>query len=101
MNPGTPRTVACLCLGAILATAAHSAERPIELRPGDGRELVQAICTSCHSLDYVLINSSFLSLEQWRTSVTKMRTTFGAPVSEEDAETVVRYLASRYGRPLP
>lgn len=98
-----PRRARALVLVALALTLAAppsgAGEQPIALRDGAGRELVQGICTSCHSLDYVLINSPFLTLEQWRASVTKMRTTFGAPLSAEDAETIAKYLASSYGRP--
>ncbi len=78
--------------------AAHASERPVALKPGEARELVKSRCTACHSLDYVLMNSPFLSPEQWQASVTKMRT-FGAPLTDDEARAVVAYLASSYGKP--
>ncbi len=83
-----------------LAPGAGAAERALELKPGDGRDLVASRCASCHSLDYVLINSPFLTAEQWQASVTKMRT-FGAPLSDDEARIVVAYLASSYGHTTP
>jgi mono/diheme cytochrome c family protein len=84
-------------LAGTLAVTAGAAERPITLKPGAGSELVASRCASCHSLDYVLINSPFLSEEQWRASVAKMRS-FGAPMTDEEARAIVGYLAAVYGR---
>ncbi len=94
------RTLAWALATTLLAPMprATAAEHSIVLKPGDGRELVASRCASCHSLDYVLINSPFLSAEQWQASVTKMRN-FGAPLSDEEARAVVAYLAAAYGRP--
>jgi mono/diheme cytochrome c family protein len=92
-------------IGAIAVAAAISAplrsvaaERPISLQSAAGRELVESQCSACHSLDYVLMNSPFLSTEQWQASVAKMRT-FGAPLSDDDARAIVTYLAGAYGKP--
>jgi len=35
--------------------------------------------------------------KQWESVVTKMVKVFGAPVSEQDAKTIVEYLATQYG----
>jgi mono/diheme cytochrome c family protein len=93
-------TVATLAgtLAGTLAATAGAAERPITLKPGAGSELVASRCASCHSLDYVLINSPFLSQEQWQASVAKMRS-FGAPMTDDEARAIVGYLAGAYGRP--
>ncbi len=82
----------------VASSGARAAERPVTLKPGDARELVQSRCAACHSLDYVLMNSPFLSPEQWQASVTKM-CTFGAPLTDDEARAVVAYLASTYGKP--
>lgn len=95
-----PVATAALVLAAALVAPFLSvaAERPISLQSATGRELVESQCSACHSLDYVLMNSPFLSMEQWQASVAKMRT-FGAPLSDDDARAIVAYLAGAYGKP--
>jgi mono/diheme cytochrome c family protein len=89
---------AAVTLVAATFGTAGAAERAVVLKPGPGSDLVASRCASCHSLDYVLINSPFLSAQQWQASVTKMRS-FGAPLTDEEAQAVVAYLAAAYGRP--
>jgi mono/diheme cytochrome c family protein len=85
-------------LAAMLLTALPArAEQPVDILPGPGQELVQANCDGCHSLDYIRMNAPFLSADGWKAEVTKMRTAFGAPISEEDAAAIVKYLAATYG----
>ncbi len=38
------------------------------------------------------------TVQQWRAIVNKMIRVFGAPISESDAETIIRYLSTHYGR---
>jgi len=78
-------------------TAAAAEERPIELKPGAGLEAVEGNCGACHSLDYIPMNSPFLSAAGWSAEVTKMIKAFGAPISETDAKSNADYLARNYG----
>jgi mono/diheme cytochrome c family protein len=88
------------CLSALLlATTASAAESDVRLRPGAGRELVQANCAACHSLDYIQMNSPFLDREGWQKSVDKMIKVMGAPIRPEDVAPIVAYLATAYGKP--
>jgi hypothetical protein len=36
------------------------------LKPAEGVEIVQQNCISCHSLDYIHMNSPFLDEKGWR-----------------------------------
>ncbi|MDQ2961941.1 MAG: cytochrome c [Pseudomonadota bacterium] len=74
-------------------------ERRLELKDGPGRAQVEANCGSCHSLDYVLMNSPFLDRNGWDASVTKMIKVFGAPIQPDDAKSIVDYLNTNYGKP--
>jgi mono/diheme cytochrome c family protein len=88
-----------LCAGPVLASAAD--ETSTVLAEGEGRERVQAMCSACHSLDYIVINSPFQDRTAWEKTVRKMVNVMGAPLTEEDIAVVVNYLASRYGeRPV-
>lgn len=80
-----------------LAAPALADEQPIELKPAPGVETVQGNCASCHSLDYVKMNSPFLNPTGWQAEVTKMIKTFGAPITDEDAKVIVEYLTTHYG----
>jgi sulfite dehydrogenase (cytochrome) subunit B len=83
---------------AVSAGVVVAQERRLELKDGPGRAQVEANCGSCHSLDYVLMNSPFLDRQGWDGSVTKMIKVFGAPITAEDAKAIVDYLNANYGK---
>ena len=56
---------------------------------------IKGICSSCH--DAGLIRSTEATKEEWREIVTRMNG-LDAGVSARDAEVLVDYLASKYGR---
>lgn len=60
--------------------------------------LLAARCVTCHSLDYV--TQQRLTAAQWERSVAKM-IRWGAPLDEEDAKTLVVFLAERWAPELP
>jgi hypothetical protein len=72
-------------------------EKSIRLRQAPGVDKVEAHCSACHSLDYVQMNSPFLTAAGWDAEVTKMINAFGAPIDEGDAKTIVDYLNKNYG----
>jgi mono/diheme cytochrome c family protein len=83
-----------LALGATIVVAA---EQQVELKPGPGRDKVEANCVACHSLDYIVGNSPFMTRQVWDAEVTKMIKAFGAPISDADAKVIVDYLVANYG----
>jgi cytochrome c5 len=89
-----------LCCAVLLAAAstALADESTLRLRDGPGRQLVEANCVMCHSLDYIPMNAPILDRKGWEGSVNKMIKVMGAPIGEEDARAIVDYLASRYGK---
>ena len=76
---------------------ALAGEAPIELKRATGLEKVEANCATCHSLDYIQMNSIFLSNAQWDAEVTKMIRVMGAPIEETDAKAIADYLKRNYG----
>ena len=95
------RTAASVVSLLVLGTAAAS-ERPVELKDGPGKALVVASCSTCHSLDYIPMNSPFLDRKGWAATVTKMMNAMGAPVAADDVPKIVEYLATYYGKePAP
>jgi len=66
------------------------------LKIGPGVEVTRQQCVSCHSTDYIVMQPRG-NARQWDGVVTKMIKVFGAPVSDQDAKTIVEYLATKYG----
>ena len=92
------RTILALCLFAAAPALAQEGEGQLRLRDGPGRQLTEANCVMCHSLDYIPMNSPFLDRKGWEASVNKMIKIMGAPIAEADAQTIVDYLAGQYGK---
>lgn len=87
---------ACLATFAALPAAAN--ELGIALADDPGRAQVQAACSMCHSLDYIVMNSPFQDQAGWEKTVRKMMTVYGAPLTAEESATIVAYLARHYGK---
>lgn len=81
--------------GMLLATQALA--QPSGLRPGPGQETVEANCAVCHSLDYIRMNSPFLTPDVWKAELTKMRVAFGSPIDDDVAGEILKYLNAEYG----
>src|SRR5207244_1518758 len=83
---GGMRTVALAALGAlaVVATLAFAGEDKVKLRDGPNVDLVRNNCVSCHSLDYIELNSPFLDQKGWEAVVTKMQKALGAQIKQED-----------------
>ena len=87
-----------IMIAALLVAAPASAgEGDIKLKEGPGREVVEANCAACHSLDYIQMNSPFLDKTKWQATVKKMIDKLGAPIAEGDATTIIDYLTTNYG----
>ena len=84
--------------GALAAGVALAQEKRIAFKDGPGLQQFQASCGSCHSLDYIVLNSPFLDKAGWDASVKKMVNAFGAPISSADQAAIVDYLAANYGK---
>ncbi len=61
----------------------------------DGTTLLQERCTQCHDLDRV--KQAQKTLAEWETTVQQMRG-HGAVLTDEEAQTLVQYLAETYGK---
>ena len=84
---------------AFAGVAAAADETSLTLAAGPGRELAQASCSMCHSLDYILINAPFQDRAGWEKTVNKMVNVFGAPLTPQDNAAIVAYLGQYYGAP--
>lgn len=93
-------TLALAALSAMLVVAATAValagEETLTLRAGAGRDLTAGRCAICHSLDYIPGNAPVMDRTGWQKTVQKMRERFGAPISDQEAQQILDYLAANY-----
>lgn len=87
-----------LILPLLLSLSAAADEAGVPLKEGPGKDAVQANCATCHSLDYIVMNSVFLDRQGWEGSINKMIKVMGAPVKEQEIPVILDYLAKNYGK---
>src|ERR1700681_1919639 len=97
MRRGTMRIAIAATMTALMAISSAAEERPVQLKQAPGLDKVEGNCSGCHSLDYVPMNSPFLSPASWDAEVAKMINAFGAPIEQADAKIIADYLKSNYG----
>jgi mono/diheme cytochrome c family protein len=90
------RRLLIAALGTLVCGGAMADDGPAPLKPGAGKDVTGAHCNACHTSDYIIMNSMFLTPDQWKAEVTKMRTAFGAPIDDATAAEITAYLASHY-----
>lgn len=83
----------------VFAATVRAQEPPISLQDGAGREKVEAHCATCHSLDYIQMNSPFPDRKLWEAEVNKMINAFAAPIPKDEIGPIVEYLVKYYGKP--
>jgi competence protein ComEA len=68
------------------------------LPPGEGKPIVERMCSSCHALK--VVTSKRASPEQWAQLVDQM-VSRGAEGTDEEIETVTEYLSKNFGLDSP
>ena len=91
------RTLTLALAAAVLALPALADEKPVDLKKAPGLDKVQANCGTCHSLDYIQMNSPFMNAATWDAEVSKMINAMKAPISDGDAAVIKAYLKANYG----
>ena len=86
-------------LGVLICRGALADDASWPLKPGAGDDLASAYCSACHTTNYIVMNSTFLTPDDWTAEVTKMRTAFGAPIDDATAAEISAYLAAHYAVP--
>jgi hypothetical protein len=93
-------TAVALAGGVTLARAAAPASELTELKLGPGHDLTVGRCLICHDLEYIPMNAPVMNRAAWQKTVDKMRQRFGAPITDEEANQILDYLAANYsGKP--
>jgi mono/diheme cytochrome c family protein len=67
-----------------------------EMPAAAGREAFLAVCDSCHSPRYVVMQPPF-SQHQWEATVDKMAKVYGAQMDDDQRRAIIDYLASTHG----
>jgi mono/diheme cytochrome c family protein len=80
-----------------LAVPALADESALRLKDGPEAVTVRAYCSSCHSVDYIQMNSAFMKKAGWEAEVRKMIKVMGAPVPDAEFARIVDYLTANYG----
>ncbi len=74
-------------------TEATKSKKPQKV---DANVLFEKKCSICHSIRRP--KSKRKTREQWEVTVMEMRNIYNAPISLEQARTIIDYLADNYGR---
>lgn len=91
------RTIIAALTVLALSLPAAAEEKPIDLKKAPGLDKVEGNCGSCHTLDYILMNSPYPNAALWDAEVTKMIKVYGAPITDADAKEIAEYLKKNYG----
>ena len=86
-----------MMLALAFAATPALADEVVTLRPGAGQDVTETRCAACHTLNYIRMNSPFLTEAGWTAEVTKMRKVFGAPMDDAEASAIIAYLVAQYG----
>ena len=81
--------------GRVAPIAIHSVSVQLpagqaEFPPGPGAD-VAGKCLICHSADMVL-KQPLMSEEAWRSVINKMRSAYGAPITDDDVNVLTAYM---------
>lgn len=88
-----------LVAGAMVAAfAAQAGEEKVRIKEDVGVDKVRQNCNTCHSLDYIRLNSPFLDEKGWEAAVNKMIKGYGAQIRPEDVKPIAEYLGRNYGK---
>jgi hypothetical protein len=90
----TQSTPATLEEGSRYEVAAFPAF-PVELADGPGRGETQISCGTCHATRYITMQPP-LPAATWDAEVHKMIKTYGAQISDADAQKIIQYLQTHY-----
>jgi mono/diheme cytochrome c family protein len=90
------RALLLVVLALLAGQGALASDIPVPLKPGAGDDVTNAYCNACHTSDYIVMNSVFLTADQWKAEVSKMRTAYGAPIDDGTAAAIAAYLSAHY-----
>ena len=93
-NTSFPSIAAIAMSGAVAAAIAAYPALAQNLPNGNGKEVVQTICSGCHDLSPITDSVGF-SREDWET-VVKSMIDMGADIKAEQVTVIATYLAQNF-----
>src|SRR5262249_49500791 len=81
--------------GAVLAFGAAQNETSVEVPAGEGKQILESACTTCHGLAPIAKDEG-LAKDGWRKIVQDM-VALGADVQADQANTLADYLVTNFG----
>jgi hypothetical protein len=90
------RALLLVVLALLAGQGALASDIPMPLKAGPGDDVTNAYCNACHTSNYIIMNSVFLTPEQWKAEVSKMRSGYGAPIDDATAAAITVYLSAQY-----
>ena len=97
MKNSNLKLVIAISLGLLGSWLCFADETSIVWDNTEAARLVQSRCITCHSLDYIQMNSGVIKGANWEAEVNKMRKSYGAPINDDEAKQIVNYLAQKFG----
>ncbi len=90
------RTIWVVCTVAAATAAFGRGQTPQEFRlpEGEGREIVERVCTACHSAERIVRER--LDIEEWEMLVAAMEDE-GAEIDNEEYDVLLDYLVKNFG----
>ena len=79
----------------LFAPVAGFGQDAASLPGGVGRDLVSNKCVSCHALSTALVKRA--SEDEWEETVTRMVSTYMAPINDSDKSVILDYLSANFG----
>ena len=83
-------------IAILFAAAPALAQEAVTLKAGPNLDDVTVTCATCHTLNYIRMNSPFLTAAGWQAEVTKMQQALGGPFDDDTAKAIVQYLSANY-----
>ncbi|GAC1460660.1 MAG: hypothetical protein PVS2B3_15620 [Steroidobacteraceae bacterium] len=83
-------------LSAAAPRLAAAVDEPTALADGPGRDLTLGRCIICHSVEYIPANAPAMNRAAWQKTIQKMKDRFGAPLTDEESQTILDYLDAHY-----
>jgi hypothetical protein len=74
---------------------------PLKSSALPGFAKAQAVCSNCHSAEYLYYQPPTAARPYWDAMVKRMKAVFKAPVADEDIPLIVDYLVKTYGSEQP
>lgn len=83
---------------AVLGVAGVAFAQAPSLKPGEGQQTVQTVCTRCHTIGMVIARPH--TPDEWNAIIGKMIDK-GMMASDDQLDQIATYLAKNYAAPAP